>query len=175
MSSSSNTVTEIVAFSESAVRNNAAVVEYCRTSMSALSGSTAGILGLTGFLGFGFYVFAVFGLWVKTFKNVIHVVYIPLISSNTFFVFYCFVFSVLNPIKGWCQMGEIFYQSPFSFNKWISWWTCCILHLQPNLPILDGSSYLFILHFITNYESCCFLNSHFPDLHSLLDVSFIIL
>ncbi|KAK3926055.1 ER membrane protein complex subunit 6 [Frankliniella fusca] len=54
---------EIVAFSESAVRNNAAVVEYCRTSMSALSGSTAGILGLTGFLGFGFYLFAVFGLW----------------------------------------------------------------------------------------------------------------
>ncbi|XP_034252705.1 ER membrane protein complex subunit 6 [Thrips palmi] len=54
---------DIVAFSESAVRNNAAVVEYCRTSMSALSGSTAGILGLTGFLGFGFYVFAVFGLW----------------------------------------------------------------------------------------------------------------
>ena len=55
---------EIVAYSELAVRNNASVVEYCRTSMAALSGGTAGLLGLTGFYGFGFYVFAVVGLWV---------------------------------------------------------------------------------------------------------------
>uniref|UniRef100_A0A6M2DIK7 ER membrane protein complex subunit 6 n=1 Tax=Xenopsylla cheopis TaxID=163159 RepID=A0A6M2DIK7_XENCH len=54
---------EIVAYSESAIRNNAAIVEYCRTSMSALSGGTAGILGLTSFYGFGFYLLAVFGLW----------------------------------------------------------------------------------------------------------------
>ncbi|XP_075226579.1 ER membrane protein complex subunit 6 isoform X2 [Lycorma delicatula] len=54
---------ELVAYSESAVRNNAAVVEYCRTSMAALSGGTAGLLGFTGFYGFGFYVFAVIGLW----------------------------------------------------------------------------------------------------------------
>lgn len=33
---------EIIAYSESAIRNNASAVEYCRTSMSALSGSTAG-------------------------------------------------------------------------------------------------------------------------------------
>lgn len=33
---------EIVAYSESAMRNNASAVEYCRTSMAALSGSTAG-------------------------------------------------------------------------------------------------------------------------------------
>lgn len=56
---------EIVAYSELAVRNNASVVEYCRTSMAALSGGTAGLLGLTGFYGFGFYVFAVVGLWVS--------------------------------------------------------------------------------------------------------------
>uniref|UniRef100_A0A1B6DAU0 ER membrane protein complex subunit 6 n=1 Tax=Clastoptera arizonana TaxID=38151 RepID=A0A1B6DAU0_9HEMI len=55
---------EIVAYSEPAVRNNSTVVEYCRTSMAALSGGTAGLLGLTGFYGFGFYVFAVLGLWV---------------------------------------------------------------------------------------------------------------
>jgi hypothetical protein len=55
---------EIVAYSEMAVRNNASVVEYCRTSMAALSGGTAGLLGLTGFYGFGFYVFAVVGLWM---------------------------------------------------------------------------------------------------------------
>ncbi|XP_012277637.1 ER membrane protein complex subunit 6 [Orussus abietinus] len=54
---------EIVAYSEAAVRNNAAVVEYCRISMAALSGSTAGLLGLTGLYGFGFYIFAVIGLW----------------------------------------------------------------------------------------------------------------
>lgn len=33
---------EPIAYSEAALRNNAAVVEYCRTSMAALSGSTAG-------------------------------------------------------------------------------------------------------------------------------------
>jgi ER membrane protein complex subunit 6 len=54
----------MIAYSESAVRNNHGVVEYCRTSMAALSGGTAGILGLTGFYGFGFYMFAVMGLWV---------------------------------------------------------------------------------------------------------------
>lgn len=81
---------EIVAYSESAIRNNASAVEYCRTSMAALSGSTAGeiilinqcsknlfrlilygivvfnfagIMGLTGILGFLFYLVAVLGLW----------------------------------------------------------------------------------------------------------------
>lgn len=48
-----------------AIRNNAAIVEYCRTSMAALSGGTSGLLGLTGFYGFGFYMFAVLGLWVS--------------------------------------------------------------------------------------------------------------
>lgn len=33
---------EIVAYSDAAVRNNLAVIEYCRTSMAALSGATAG-------------------------------------------------------------------------------------------------------------------------------------
>lgn len=78
---------EVVAYSESAIRHNASAVEYCRTSMAALSGSTAGtfirrnrprltrlktdcplppagIMGLTGILGFLFYVVAVVGLWV---------------------------------------------------------------------------------------------------------------
>lgn len=55
---------EGVAYSEAALRNNAVVVEYCRTSMAALSGSTAGVLGLTGLYGFAFYVFAVVILWI---------------------------------------------------------------------------------------------------------------
>ncbi|XP_011302515.1 ER membrane protein complex subunit 6 [Fopius arisanus] len=54
---------DVIAYSEGAVRNNAAVVEYCRISMAAMSGGTAGLLGLTGLYGFGFYVFAVFALW----------------------------------------------------------------------------------------------------------------
>ncbi|CAL1689239.1 unnamed protein product [Lasius platythorax] len=54
---------EVIAYSEAAVVNNAAVVEYCKISMAALSGGTAGLLGLTGLYGFGFYIFAVFGLW----------------------------------------------------------------------------------------------------------------
>lgn len=35
---------ETVAYSEAAIRHNASAVEYCRTSMAALSGSTAGKL-----------------------------------------------------------------------------------------------------------------------------------
>lgn len=34
---------ETVAYSEAAIRHNASAVEYCRTSMAALSGSTAGM------------------------------------------------------------------------------------------------------------------------------------
>lgn len=54
----------ITAYSELAIRNNGAVVEYCRTAMAALSGCTAGILGLTGLYGFAFYILAVVGLWI---------------------------------------------------------------------------------------------------------------
>ncbi|XP_031633241.1 ER membrane protein complex subunit 6 [Contarinia nasturtii] len=54
---------ETVAYSESAIRHNASAVEYCRTSMAALSGSTAGIMGLTGIIGFLFYLVSVLGLW----------------------------------------------------------------------------------------------------------------
>ncbi|XP_041359157.1 ER membrane protein complex subunit 6-like [Gigantopelta aegis] len=46
---------DVVAYSELAVRQNAAIIDYCRTSLSALSGATAGILGLTALYGFAFY------------------------------------------------------------------------------------------------------------------------
>ncbi|XP_053562079.1 ER membrane protein complex subunit 6 [Bombina bombina] len=66
--------------SEAAVRGNAAVLDYCRTSVSALSGATAGILGLTALYGFIFYFLASFLLslllvlksgrrWNKYFKT----------------------------------------------------------------------------------------------------------
>lgn len=35
--------TDIIAYSESAIRNNTSVVEYCRTSMAAIAGSAAGM------------------------------------------------------------------------------------------------------------------------------------
>lgn len=54
----------VVAYSEAAIRNNLSIVEYCRTSMAALSGCTAGLLGLTGLYGAAFYVFAVTSLWL---------------------------------------------------------------------------------------------------------------
>lgn len=53
-----------IAYSELALRNNSSVVEYCRTSMAALSGCTAGLLGLTGLNGAVFYVITVIVLWL---------------------------------------------------------------------------------------------------------------
>ena len=52
------------AFSQTAISNNQAVVEYCRTSMAALSGATAGILGLSTLFGFAFYGISVVTLWL---------------------------------------------------------------------------------------------------------------
>ncbi|ELT88181.1 hypothetical protein CAPTEDRAFT_87841, partial [Capitella teleta] len=40
---------------EGAIRQNAAILDYCRTSVSCLAGVTAGIMGLTGLYGFIFY------------------------------------------------------------------------------------------------------------------------
>lgn len=33
----------VIAYSESAIRNNLSIVEYCRTSLSAIAGCTAGM------------------------------------------------------------------------------------------------------------------------------------
>ncbi|KAG8193510.1 hypothetical protein JTE90_003722 [Oedothorax gibbosus] len=55
---------EVVAYSEGAVRHNAVLLEYCRTSMAALSGSAAGVVGLTGLLGFAFYGLTAAALWL---------------------------------------------------------------------------------------------------------------
>lgn len=83
---------EIVAYSESAVRQNLINVEYVKTSLAckfmklnpliviamfsfnlALAGCTAGILGLTGLLGFIFYLVSLLGFFgllvVKTGSN----------------------------------------------------------------------------------------------------------
>ncbi|KAF2353529.1 Rab5-interacting protein family [Trinorchestia longiramus] len=55
---------ERIAYSEMAIRNNSAIIEYCRTSMAALSGATSGILGLTSLYGFIFFFLAGFVLWL---------------------------------------------------------------------------------------------------------------
>ncbi len=43
-------------YSERAVRQNSAIVDYCRTSGAVIAGVAAGILGLTGLYGFGFFI-----------------------------------------------------------------------------------------------------------------------
>jgi len=45
-----------IVYNERAIKRNAAIVDYCRTSGAALAGATAGILGLTGLYGFAFYI-----------------------------------------------------------------------------------------------------------------------
>ena len=60
-----NHVYIVIAFSEIAIRNNAVFVEYCRTTMAALGGGTAGILGLTSLYGFAFYIFCAVAVWVS--------------------------------------------------------------------------------------------------------------
>lgn len=62
-------VAEVIAFSEGSIRNNAMVVEYCRTSMAALGGGTAGILGLTSLYGFAFYIFCAVAIWVRKMQD----------------------------------------------------------------------------------------------------------
>lgn len=49
---------EFEAYNPFAIRNNAALVEYCRAFLAFVSGSAAGILGLTGLNGFAFYLIA---------------------------------------------------------------------------------------------------------------------
>ncbi|KAI1287955.1 ER membrane protein complex subunit 6 [Halotydeus destructor] len=55
---------ELVAYSEGAIRQNYSILEYCRSSMSALAGCTAGILGLTSLYGFAFYFIMAVILWL---------------------------------------------------------------------------------------------------------------
>jgi len=118
----------MIAYSESAVRNNHGVVEYCRTSMAALSGGTAGILGLTGFYGFGFYMFAVMGLWV------IFILLFLRTVSNLYNYY-----SIGTPfVEGWKSVEEIFCQPNEPSHKWIHWRTWRIL-LISSLDMNDFS------------------------------------
>ncbi|CAG2120252.1 unnamed protein product, partial [Medioppia subpectinata] len=54
----------LVAFSPISMATNHNIIEYCRTSMSAMSGSVAGIIGLTSLYGFAFYFVMAVILWV---------------------------------------------------------------------------------------------------------------
>jgi len=55
---------EVVAYSQVAISTNHNLIEYCRTSMSALAGCTAGICGLTSLYGFAFYFLTAIALWL---------------------------------------------------------------------------------------------------------------
>ena len=46
---------EETVYNDSAIKRNAAIVDYCRTSGAVIGGATAGVLGLTGLYGFLFY------------------------------------------------------------------------------------------------------------------------
>ena len=60
-------------YNDSAIKRNAALVDYCRTSGAVIGGATAGVLGLTGLYGFLFYfaysVFLSMMLAVKAGRN----------------------------------------------------------------------------------------------------------
>ena len=43
-------------YNERAVRKNASIIDYCRTSGAVIAGSAAGIMGLTGVYGFLFFI-----------------------------------------------------------------------------------------------------------------------
>ncbi|CAH8536667.1 unnamed protein product [Schistosoma rodhaini] len=49
---------DLITYSPAAAQHNLALINYCRISIAALSGCTAGILGLTGIMGFMFYFLA---------------------------------------------------------------------------------------------------------------------
>jgi len=55
---------EQVMYNELAIRSNAAIIEYCRISMAALAGGTAGIMGLTSIWGIGFFFCSGLLLWL---------------------------------------------------------------------------------------------------------------
>ncbi|OQR75212.1 unknown-like [Tropilaelaps mercedesae] len=76
---------EVVAFSESAMRHNGAVLEYIRTSVSVLSGCSAGILGLTSLYGFLFYFVIAVVLWAMLVVSTLSTWETFLRSRTTFF------------------------------------------------------------------------------------------
>ncbi|WAQ99752.1 EMC6-like protein, partial [Mya arenaria] len=51
-----------VAYNPMAIGQNNGILDYCRTSMCALSGAAAGVLGLTAHYGFLFYFIMAFML-----------------------------------------------------------------------------------------------------------------
>lgn len=53
--SSLSNSSEFQILNDGAIRYNHYLLDYCQTSVSALSGCTAGLLGLTGLNGFAFY------------------------------------------------------------------------------------------------------------------------
>ena len=115
---------EVMAFSEGAIRNNAMVVEYCRTSMgkqvrvnvaimlnlmfhldrlAALGGGAAGILGLTSLYGFAFYLFCAVAIWVIERR----------VQCKTSKSLYFYVFSAPFIAESRTAVGKVFHQQEF--------------------------------------------------------------
>ena len=98
----------IVAYSPAAITHNFSKLEYCRTSIFALAGSTAGILGLYSLYGFAFYILMAVVLWLaillktgqnfdKYFHSKIDVLYGTLTSGLlTYVLFWTFLYGIVN-------------------------------------------------------------------------------
>lgn len=98
----------IVAYSPAAITHNYSKLEYCRTSMSALAGCTAGILGLYSIYGFVFYFLMAGILWLfvllktgKDFDKYFHSKTQVLTGSLgsglfTYVLFWTFLYGIVN-------------------------------------------------------------------------------
>lgn len=97
-----------VAYSPFAIAYNHHSIEYCRTSMSALAGSTAGIIGLTSLQGFAFYLAMVGVLWAllmgkvganhgKYFTSKYHVITNGFLGGlTTYVLFWTFLYGMVH-------------------------------------------------------------------------------
>jgi hypothetical protein len=94
--------------SEMSIRYNDYLLDYCQTSMSALSGCAAGIMGLTGLYGFLFYFVASLSLSIiillsmgtntnKYFLSKMNILFGTLWSGiQTYLLFWTFMFGMVH-------------------------------------------------------------------------------
>lgn len=136
---------ETVAYSEAAIRHNASAVEYCRTSMAALSGSTAGMQSIVNSIQFT-QLNGTFSSYCRnhgTDRN--HRICILFGVSIGFMVFIA--------AEDGLQLAKVFHRSSIVADTWLSRWP---LHVCAVLDILvwNGSCVLVkkIILFTEHYQ-----------------------
>ena len=112
-----------------AIRHNSSILEYCNTSVSALSGSVAGILGLTGLYGFIFYFLTAFMMSVSE-ANLNHINLFwekQIISKLRIYYYIAYQFHKVHPLRKLSQLQCYPLFNMFYFmSKLPSWWFICI-------------------------------------------------